>query len=157
VSGLAQMTELPRVAMYQVLSWVMPMNLIRYMYIFGNMYLGVIGVFFLTWYLSKSRLAGLSGALFYLLNLGTLQVFFMPTDMFVANYAALPWLYLLVVRYLSEGKRASLVWYVGLLFLFAPMAMTPTVFVVYGLFLGIIVLGYLLSRATMRVKSKRML
>lgn len=142
VSGLAQMTELPRVAIYQILIWVMPMNLIRYTYVFGNLYLGVIGVFFLVWYLSKSRLAGLAGALFYLFNLGTLQVFFMPTEMFVVNYAALPWLFLLVFKYLSEGKRASLWWYAGLLFIFAPMAMTPTIFVVYLLFLGIACVGH---------------
>jgi len=155
VSGLAQMTELPRVAIYQILSWVLSVDVVRSMYVFGNLYLGVIGVFFLTWYLSKSRLAALAGALFYLFNLGTMQVFFMPTDMFVANYGALPWLFLLVFKYLIEGKRVSLLWYVGLLFLFAPMAMTPTIFVVYLLFFGIICFGYLLSKEKVKVKWKR--
>jgi len=142
VSGLAQMTELPRIAIYWVMSHFLNIADMRYFYVLGNLLVGVWGVFFLAWYVSKSRLVGVASGLFYLFNLGTLQVFFMPTEMFVVNFAALPWLFYVVLKYLSEGTRASLLWYAGLLFLFAPMAMTPTIFVVYVIFLGISCVGY---------------
>ncbi len=157
VSGLAQMTEMPRIVIYKLLGWVLPPSLVRYSYVFLNLYVGVLGVYLLTKYLSKSRLGALAGALFYLFNLGTVQVFFMPTEMFVVNFVALPWLFLLVLKYLSEGRRASLAWYAGLLFLFAPMAMTPTIFVVYLLFLGITVFVYFFSREKWDVKWERSL
>lgn len=145
LSGLAQVTELSRIVIYWLISLIFPVTDIRYVYVFGNLWLGVLGAYFLTSYISKSKVAGMAASIYYLFNLNTIQTFFMPTEMFVVNYAALPWLFLLVIRYLNEARRVYLWWYLAALVLFAPMAMTPTIFVVYVLALSLLLFIVLVS------------
>ena len=47
------------------------------------------------------------GALFYLLNLGTVQQFYAPFEMFTTQYALLPWIILFSLKYLGENKSEA--------------------------------------------------
>src|SRR3990167_2728980 len=141
VAAHSHMSDLPRVILLYIFDQFIPLSFLRYSYIFLNLILGPIGMyFFLQKIVLKNRTASFLGALFYLLNLGTLQRFIVPFEMFIVQYGALPWIFLLATQYLQkEGKsKKSLLWFAFIMFFSSPMAyaatlwyMTFFVFVIY--------------------------
>jgi len=81
------------------------------------------------------------GALFYLLNLGTLQHFFVPFEMFATQYAALGWLFLFAIQFLQKPKKQILILFALTTFWATPQAYAATLW--YAFFISLIV--YLLS------------
>ena len=97
----------------------------RYGYFWLMLILGPLGIYRLL----GGKVRGFCGGLFYLLNLGTLQHFYLPQELFVTAYGFLPWLFWAI----STKKTKTLF----LLFLLsAPMAHTPTLWIVN--FIGLI-------------------
>ena len=141
VAAHSHMSDLPRVILLYIFDQFIPLSFLRYSYIFLNLILGPIGMyFFLQKIVLKNRTASFLGALFYLLNLGTLQRFIVPFEMFIVQYGALPWIFLLATQYLQkEGKsKKSLLWFALIMFFSSPMAYAATlwhmgflVFVIY--------------------------
>mgnify|MGYP001577884606 CR=1 FL=1 len=72
-----------------------------------------------------------AGGIFYLLNLGTLQNFYVPFEMFTTQYAALGWLLLFATRYLEERKRKDLLLFSMTTLLATPQAYAATLFYAY--------------------------
>ena len=91
-----------------------------------------MSIFFLKRILSK-KIAAFCGALLYLLNLGTLQQFYLPLEMFATHFASLPWLFLFATRYLETSEKRSLWLFVVTTLFSASMAHTSTLFFVYVL------------------------
>lgn len=71
---------------------------------------------------SLTKLAAFLGACFYLFNLGTLQHFYVPFEMFPTLFAALPWLFLLATKFLKTKKRSDLILFSMTTLLAIPMA-----------------------------------
>ncbi|TSC88214.1 MAG: Uncharacterized protein G01um10145_923 [Microgenomates group bacterium Gr01-1014_5] len=147
----AHMSELPRIIFYGITSLFAPENLQRYLYFFLALLVGPLGVYFFLKELVyasasnvKKEVASFAGGLFYLLNLGTLQHFFFPFEMFAALYAFLPWLLLLAAKYLHQGFWKHLVWFAGLTILALPMAYAATLWYVYFAVLAV----YCLTKVT---------
>jgi len=145
VASHSHMADLPRVIILWIFSLLFPFNFLRYFYIFLCLILGPLGVFYFLKYLTKREWPSFLGALFYFFNFGTLQHFYVPFEMFCAQYAALGWLFFLATKFLKEGERRDLVYLAFISFLSAPQAYAPTLFYVYFLMLGIYLffLGFL--------------
>jgi len=104
--------------------------------------LGPLGIFF---FLKKiifrkseslsSYLGSFLGGLFYLLNLGTLQHFNVPLEMFLVQYAFLGWIFLFLTSFYQGGRKKDLIWFSVITFFGASQAHTPTLFYVYLMFL----------------------
>ncbi len=121
VAAQAHASELGRL-WYLLPASLLPVDLFRYGYFWLMLILGSLGIYFLLNKVVRSQAAFLGG-LFYLLNLGTLQHFYLPLEMFATAYGFLPWLFWAVYQ-----KRE---WPLALLFLVsAPMAHTPTLWFV---------------------------
>ena len=112
LAGHTHMADLPRVTVLWILHFILPLSALRYTYIFLCFLMGPLGMFYLLKHiLGKSyklqvagyRLVAFLGSLFYLLNLGTLQQFYAPFEMFTTQYALLPWIILFSLKYLYEG------------------------------------------------------
>ena len=86
-AGMAHAADLPRAVFLWIVSFILPENMIRYFYHFLMLFFGGIGMFEL---LGGGMLAFL-GAIFYLLNLGTVQIFYLPFESFSTFFAFLPW------------------------------------------------------------------
>lgn len=139
---MAHAADLPRIIAINILSlFGFPNELFRYTSIFFPLLLGPLGIYyFLHDKLFKSKLdtktsqyASLLGALFYLLNLATVQTFFTPFESFVYFYGAFPWLIFLLTSYLDDPDPKSLLFlFVGSLFA-APGFYIETLFVVFGI------------------------
>jgi len=151
VAGHSHMADLPRVLVLWLFSFILPVSFLRYFYIFLCLILGPLGVyFFIKYTLEESlRIGGppseasggaFLGALFYLFNLGTLQHFYVPFEMFTVQYAALGWLFLFATKFLENGKRKDLLVFSLATFLTTPQAYASTLFYVYFLMLGIYLL-----------------
>lgn len=139
--------EIPRVIIYYLLSFLIPDSLIRYSYFFLMLILGPLGMFFFLKEIifkntaRKGEIFSFLGALFYLLNLTTVQHFFVPFEMFATHFASLGWLFLFTFKYLLQGKRKHLLLFALATILSSSIAHTATLW--YSYFLGYCI--YLLS------------
>jgi len=125
---------------HQLLLWpfsFLPVNLLRQFYIFSMLALGPLGVYFLIKKLlsykdnALNSLIPVLGSLFYLLNLATLQTFYVPFEPFVTHFAALPWLLLSALYFIAEDDRKALLFFIIVNILAIPQGQVPTVFFVY--------------------------
>lgn len=143
IAAHSHMAELPRILILWLFSSVLPLDMLRYLWMGLGLLFGLLGMYFLVYELMiakkneiASQVGGFSAALFYLFNLGTVQHFFVPFEMFPAAYAGTPWLFLLVNKYINSGKRSWLIVCFFVAFLSSPMAYAATLW--YATFLGLI-------------------
>lgn len=150
LGGMGHASDLIRQIILWLFSVVIPNQYLRYFYHFSMLLAGPIGCYFLLKDIvfensknSTGKIASLIGAIFYLFNLATLQVFFFPFEAYSAHFAALPWLLWASLRFLKEGGRKNLL-ILTLINLFSlTQAYVPTFFIVYLISLGLIFLFYL--------------
>lgn len=144
VATQAHASEIPRILVLMLLDLLLPMNMVRYAYAFLMLLLGPLGVYaFVKYGVLKDRdlwvgeVAGFAGGLFYLFNLGTLQHFYVPLEMFLTHFGLLGWFFLTVIWYLREGSKKSLTWFSVVTLFMTSQAHTATLF--YALFLYLVV------------------
>lgn len=148
-SGMAHASDLPRLLIMWILSFILPLNSLRIVWQFLMLLVGSIGFYFFIKEFVFYRLENTNtdlyaflGASFYLLNLGMLQNFYAPQSMFTTQYGYLPWLFMFGFGYLFNSRKFSLFWYCVVSFLASTQAYTPTLILAYFLFLGIAVLYF---------------
>lgn len=185
LGGMGHASDLLRQFFLWILSFVFPMESLRYLWTFLTLFLGAIGAYYLIHFILKQMrgvievegfptawtergegtlaggklLAGsqakiqtiaLLGALFYLLNLATIQAYYTPFEVFSAHFAFLPWLLLATITYLKNTTRKNFILLGLTLLLSTPAAYVPTLFVVY-LTASIILVLFVLPKASRSV------
>jgi len=141
-----------------ILSLILPMSLVRWVYLTLLHLIGGLGVFHLLhdYVFRKEQgedeknnksfiITGISllAALFYQYNLGTIQQMYLPMEVFVVHFAYLPWLIWAVFKYLHTNRRTFLMVFAAFSILATPQAHVPTIFIVYAMSLGIILTSYI--------------
>lgn len=167
VASQAHPAEIPRVLIIQFFSLFTALNNIRYFYAFLMLILGPLGVYF---YVKKvilvrysetpSSLGAFSAGIFYLLNLGTMQHFYVPLEMFLTHYGFLGWVFLYLSQYLTsscKSERFGLLGFVVASFFIVPQAHTATLFYAYLLGLIIYCFGFVLISGNIFSKQVRSL
>ena len=115
VAGHSHMADLPRVLILWLSSLVLPLDLLRYFYIFLMFLLGGLGTYYLIAYLltrfNTKNVVQVSfiASLLYLFNLSTVQNFFVPFEMFPTQFGFLPWIILYSFKYLDTGSKRNLI------------------------------------------------
>lgn len=137
-AGMAHAADLPRAVFLWIMSFVLPQNIIRYFYHSLMFLLGGLGMLRLLGSLGFVGILGFLGAAFYMLNLGTVQIFYLPFESFSTFFALLPWGVWAFTR-----KNWWLFFLINLLG--TPAFYTQQLFIVYILILGCIFLGFLLN------------
>jgi hypothetical protein len=142
VSAHSDVSDLPRILVLWLTSVLVSTPFIRYFYIFACLILGPLGVyFFLKYVFQKESIwtysAAFLGAFFYLLNLGTLQNFYVPLEMFTTAFAFIPWIAYTGLKFLREGGKANLIFWVMVMILSSPMAYAATLW--YASFAGLFI------------------
>jgi hypothetical protein len=141
-----------------LLSFILPINLLRYFFFFLMHLLGGLGVYkLLNSYLKKAKAISLIGALFYQYNIGTVQMFYAPYELFAVHFAFLPWLVLYALLFLYNGGRKNLLLFALFTFFATPQAHVPTVFIVSLFALVIILAFYFLDKKRLAVKKSLLL
>jgi len=163
IAAHSHMTELPRIFILWLSSFLLPTGFLRYFYFFLCLALGPLGVYyFLNYSANKQKsfrkdLASFLGASYYLLNLGTLQHFYVPFEMFATQFAFLPWLFFLGLKFLREKKKKILLSFALLSFFASPMAYAATLFYPYFVALALFLFAYSLLSKQKIERMKRSL
>ncbi|MEX1052400.1 MAG: hypothetical protein WEC80_00965 [Patescibacteria group bacterium] len=157
----AHVADIPRAFLLWIFSWVIPLEFVRYSYFLLTIILGPVGIYLLIKYIfilessDKNELlinaSAFLGALFYLLNIGTMQHFIVPFEMFAMKFALLGFIYLFTIKYLISGKRKNLIIFALLALFSSSMGHTGTLWYVY--YLGLLLfIGtfYLLKRQSIK-------
>jgi hypothetical protein len=137
VAAHSHMADLPRVLVLWVASAIFPTDLLRYLGIFTCLLMGPLGVYFLTKQLlaftHRNTLIAFASALTYLMNLGTVQHFVVPFEMFTVAYGVLPWLYFNTFAYLTHPSKRHFLYFAITVIALSPSAYAATLW--YALFI----------------------
>ena len=173
IAAHSHIADWPRLVFLWLESFILPASFLRYSYIFLCLILGPLGMYLFLEYVFRRQKesrwiyphnqklgvgvypAAFLGALFYLLNLGTLQNFYVPFEMFPAAFAATPWLFYLGLKCLREMTRGALVKFAVVVVLASPMAYAATLW--YATFAGLFIffIGYAMLFSARKTKIKR--
>ncbi|MCA9392388.1 hypothetical protein KC614_04290, partial [candidate division WWE3 bacterium] len=148
VAAHAESADLPRQIFIFIESFVLPLNFLRYSYVFLTLILGPLGVYFLLDRVTlksvdptNRHIAAFIAALYYLLNLATVQLFYVPFEMFQTQFAFLPWLMLFSIKYFETGSVKQLALFAVFTVFALPQAYAPVLF--YAYFAGITVFFFI--------------
>ena len=131
LAGMAHSADLVRQLFILPLTYVLPINLIRYVWHFSMLFLGTLGLYQLSVYLTKNKYSSLIAALFYLLNFGTVQYFQLPFDPYSTFWGFFPWL-------IYALFQKNYFWLFVINLLATPSFYVQTLFVVYFICVSII-------------------
>lgn len=177
LGGMAHASDLVRQVVLALLSFILPLSVLRYLWTFSAIFLGTLGAYYLIRLIIKrgevqnfqsqtselrvqenfrtdlsAQLVPLLGAIFYLLNLATIQAFHIPFEVFTAHFAALPWLLLTGLYYWQNQNLKNLAIFILVLALSGTQAYVPTLFLVFVMAITIIVLPSKVSNMKRFVK-----
>jgi len=149
VASQAHPAELTRMLLFSPLSILLPVYLLRYVFYFITLIIGVLGVYYLGMGFFENRkiakVTSVLGALYYLFNLSTLQQYYVPLEMFAVYFAVIPWFFLTAVKYLRDKTKLNLLLFLITAVFSSSMAHTPTLFYVFsGLFIGFLIVRSIL-------------
>jgi hypothetical protein len=137
--GHTHAADIPRFLFLYFSNFFLPASFLRYFYLFFTLTLGVLGVFKLVIFLLGGfkfnaqivKKISFVTALFYFFNLGTLQITYVPFEMFNAQYLVLPWVTLYLLKYLKSGGGKYFAILMFWFFLGLPMSYAPIFFYVF--------------------------
>lgn len=149
LGGMGHASDLVRQILLLLFSFVMPNEILRYVWTFLMLFLGSAGAYVFARMLlfknSHSQFPAFSVGLFYLLNLSTLQTFYAPFEAFVAHFGFLPWLLLTSLLFIQTPTKKQLFILTIVLFLGTPASYIPTLFVVYIIALTLFLIPTVIS------------
>ncbi len=151
VGGMAHASDIIRTLVIWLMTLILPLNIVRYAFSFLMLLIGGMGSLKAIEYLGlngdKKKFAFI-GSVFYMLNLGTVQMFGLPFEPFIIFFAALPWELLIFFKLLNPKIKLSnknLFIFLLINVLATPQSYVQTLFIIYVLMLGLIFLSFLLK------------
>ncbi len=150
LDGLGNAATLTHTSYIWFLSLFFSQNLLRYIFLFGTHLVGGLGLYFLAKKLTNNPLASFIAALFYMLNIGVIQLYFAPLEAFAIHFASLPWIALLTINALKNPRPRNLLLLLVTSFLFSSQGFIPTIFAVSVLSVLAIHASFLIKRRDFR-------
>lgn len=154
LGGMGHGADLIRQMILIPFSLFLNQNLLRYFWNFLALTTGVLGFYSLLAYLTKNKQASFLGACFYLLNIGTVQNFYLTFEPFSSFFAFLPWLIYFLFKYFNKAKKKTLFLFFLFSLLGTSFAYVQTTFLVYLILLAIILLVYVFKKNIVSRKEK---
>lgn len=157
--GMSHIANLVHTITLYLMSVVLPQELLRYVFNLGMHLAGGIGAYFLISHIvdtsapAQRKIMGFIGALFYMLNLATVQMFFAPLEAYSVYFAALPWLTWALSRLYLTPTRTSYTHFLIISLLSTPAFFVTTLLLPIAILLGSLSLVYLLT--SWRVYARR--
>lgn len=145
-AGLAYATDLWHALFVWFLSFFLPQNVIRYVFHCFILFTGGVGLYSLFKYFNFAPKLSLLGALFYILNFGTIQIFGLPYEPFSIFFGLLPWAILSIFEIFTEINRRHLIRFFVINLFLSGAFYVQTIFIVYGLIFSTLSLVYLFDQ-----------
>lgn len=151
LGGMGHASDLLRQLFLAFLALLLPSTFLRFFWVMLTLFIGSTGAYVLIRnglfeVANKKRTSiALTGSLFYLLNLSTVQTYSVPFEAFIAHFAALPWLLFASLLFLKNQSARNTAILSLVLLLATPAAYIPTLFVTFLLSLSTIILVLFLT------------
>jgi len=156
VGGHGYAATLPHTIAIWLLSFVFPAHMLRAVFTFLMLLIGSLGTYFVTTYLLYSykntrasvmiRTAGLLAAAFMMLNIGTIQNFYIQLEAFIIHFAFLPWLILTTWHYLHTPSRKTFIAFLLITIAIIPSGFIPPLFIVQNILIGVSIVLFLVYK-----------
>ena len=163
LGGQAHSADIPRMLLILLLQTLkFPLSFIRYFTTFLPLVAGPIGVYLLFYHhlfrdkldAKTTQFASFLGALFYLLNLNTLQTFFVPFETFTWFYGAFPYLLFFTISYISKPSLKSLSTLFLISLISSPSFYVETIFLVFFVCILPFIIEYFLEKRRLLISIK---
>ncbi|MFA5025707.1 MAG: hypothetical protein WC503_04340 [Candidatus Shapirobacteria bacterium] len=145
LAGMAHAADLVRQLILLPFTFFLPTNLIRYLWHFSMLFWGTFGLFHLVFFITKNKYSSFIAALFYLLNFGTVQYFYLPFDPYSTFWGFFPWLIYVLLQHLEKPSSSSLKKIIIINLLATPSFYVQTLFLVYIICISLIFLVHFLN------------
>lgn len=156
LGGMGHASDLVRQLFLLILSYILPLNFLRYFWTFFSLFIGGTGAYYLIKSLGNNKFGSTLGSIFYILNLSTVQTYYVPYEAFASHFAFLPWLILASINFFQNSSKKSLIFFALVLLISTPAAYVPTLFVVYLIAITII-LGFITFKHFNRENVSRLI
>lgn len=161
-SGMAHAADIVRAVFLFFVGLFLPASIVRYFFHFLMLYVGGLGLFVLLEYLGfkgERKVLAFIGACFYILNLGTVQIFSLPFEPFSVFFGMLPWEIYIFLRFVHAEKLTPALIFslVAVNVLATPQAYLQTLFLVYMLCLGFLAFGMFFEKEDNKKLVRRFL
>jgi hypothetical protein len=146
--GHGYAATLPHTLILFLMSFLIPIKYLRSSFTFLTLVIGSVGVFFLIRKALEGKnedlrnKAAFMGGLFYMLNFGTVENFYIQLEAFIIHFAALPWLFYTLINFLQHQSKKNFVIFFVVSFFASAQGFIPPLFFVYLILLGIFLLSY---------------
>ncbi|MDO8270151.1 MAG: hypothetical protein Q7T54_05795 [Candidatus Levybacteria bacterium] len=149
LGGMGHASDLIRQLFLLVLSCVLPMEFLRYFMTILTLFIGALGGYILIKSLipyenGRKEVVATLGGLFYLLNIATIQTYYVAFEAFTSHYASLPWLLFGTLSFIKYHNKKHLFIFSLIVLLSTPSGYIPTLFVAFLLSLTVIIGGLLI-------------
>lgn len=134
-----------------ILSLFLPESALRYAYIHLTHIVGGIAFFFLLRKFTKNDVASFLGSVFYMFNIGVIQMYFAPLEVFATHFAALPLVALFATNALEKTNPKNLLWLFLACLFTSQQGFVPTIFTAFSIMFFFILLINILR--THKIKS----
>jgi len=135
LGGMGHAADFFRQLFLYFMSFFLPNEVLRYFWTFLTLFIGSLGAFFLTRIIFfnqkrlNSQVLAFLAALFYILNLATIQNFYVPYETFTTHFASLPWIILSTVLFLKRGDLKTFLFLLIVFVLSTSSFYVPTILV----------------------------
>lgn len=150
VAGMGHAADLVRAVIIWCMSLLLPQSILRYAFHILMLITGVMGMKQLlqscNFHVRNKFLPSL-GALFYLLNFGSIQILFLPFESFTVMYGVLPWavwVFLRIIDPTHHINKKDIVLFFLINIAITPQGLSQQLFVVYLIVLGGLFMGQFL-------------
>lgn len=172
VGSQAHAAEIPRMIVMEFLHLFMQMDQLRFGFAFLMLVIGPLGIFYFVRNIIlknlpkyQAELGAFAAGIMYLLNLGTLQHFYVPLEMFLVHYGFIGWVFLTATRFFETGSKRHILAFLLFSVLIIPQAHTPTLFFAfiinfcafYGAVIFFLILARLFKRVFYRLRPRRVI
>lgn len=153
LGGMGHASDLIRQIILFLASAIIPLENLRYFSTITTLLVGTLGVYFFIkshvfpYHDEKKETLSFIGGLFYLLNLATIQTYFVAFEAFITHFAFLPWVLWAYINFFRYKSKKTLVILFFVILLSTPASYIPTLFVVFILCIGIFSLSIILTTA----------
>lgn len=154
--GHGYAATLPHTLVLYILSIFLPDIYLRSIFTFACLFLGGTGIFFLTRTLLAQKVqqikdfSSLLAGLFYILNYATIQNFYIQLEAFIVHFAALPWLFYTIIKFLEKRTWKRFLLFLFVSFITSVQGFIPPLFLVFVILLSIFLLLYVLEKISLQ-------
>lgn len=160
LDGMAHTANIVHLLFIFLISRILPLQMVRYVFIFLMHLSGGLGFYFLLWHKvfkkdkDMNQWISAFGALFYMFNIGVIQMFYIPLELFVIHFGFLPWLFIVLINLVEKQNKKNIWRFLVINLLAVSQAHVPSIFIAYVIGVSLYLFNYFINNKDI-VRAKK--